>query len=728
MRLLTFARIVGVCLFVLSAISVFAQNNDRIAQATKVDEPPVIDGFIDDLVWQSTEPITGFTQTWPVEGAPATEETIVRVLYTDTAVYIGAVLFDKEPGEILVTDSRRDSGMSETDSFQVIFDTYHDLQNGFVFGTNPAGIEFDGQVINEGADFNLNWDASWVVRTQVTDTGWSLEFEIPLRSLRYGKSPQVWGLNFERNIRRKRELVYWAPVERIYDLYRLSEAGELRGLELETLRNFKVTPFVVGSVLRDYTNPAQIDADFDGAYGFDSKFGVTPSLNLDLTYNTDFAQVEADDQVVNLTRFNVRFPEKRPFFLENAGLFAAGKQGVDLFFSRRIGIDPSGVEVPIIGGARLSGKAGSFNVGFMNMQTGVVAGITPQNNFSVARVTRELPNRSSLGGIVVSRNATGSMTSTDDWNRTWGVDGRIGIGQYMDIRGFAARTETPGITGSEASYNTRISYTRPGGNTNFEYTQVGDGFNPEVGFLERDSYRSIFMNVFRNIRFPDVPWLRELRPHALYESFWDLNGFKESDRVHLDSHVDFESGWFFSPAVNITLEGLRVPFQISPGVFIPAGSYRNTEIDWRFDSDQSRALSFATTWTVGGFYTGNQRTIELELAGRRGSNLNAAISWNRSDINLPEGEFVTNLVQGRFNYSFTPLINFQSLVQYNTRSNNWTGNFRFGWQNTAGTGLFIVYNEVHELDTLEALRRPQPGEPLSRALIVKYSHQFDIFR
>jgi hypothetical protein len=720
--------LVGTCLCIFGANPMFAQNTDRIARATRVNEAPVIDGFLDEAVWQLADAITGFTQTWPVQGEPATEETIVRVLYTDTAVYVGAFLYDTEPAQILVTDSRRDSGMAETDSFQVIFDTYRDLQNGFVFGTNPAGIEFDGQVINEGADFNLNWDASWVVRTQITDTGWLVEFEIPLRSLRYGESPQVWGINFERNIRRKRELVYWAPIERIYDLHRLSEAGVLQGLELETPRNFKVTPYVVSSVLRDYTNPDQFEADFDADSGVDAKFGVTPSLNLDVTYNTDFAQVEVDEQVVNLTRFNVRFPEKRPFFLENAGLFAAGKQGVDLFFSRRIGIDPSGLEVPIIGGVRLSGKAGAFNVGLMNMQTDDVPGVTPQNNFTVARVTRELPNRSSLGGIMVSRDAIGMMTTTDDWNRTWGIDGRLGIGQYMDIRGFAARTETPGSTGSETSYNTRISYARPGGNTNFEYTQVGDDFNPEAGFLNRRAYRSVSMNVFQNFRFPNITWLRELRPHALFESFWDLEGFKESDRLHMDSHVDFENGWYFSPAVNVTLEGLKDPFEISPGVIIPAGSYRNAEIDWRFDSDPSRPLSFATTWTFGGFYTGNQRTIQLELAGRHGSNVNTSINWTRSDINMREGEFVTNLVQGRFNYSFTPLINFQSLVQYNTRSNSWTGNFRFGWQNTAGTGLFIVYNEVHELDTLDALRRRQPGEPMSRALIVKYSHQFDIFR
>ncbi len=714
---------------VTCALPAFPQETVRAARAVAVDTPPIIDGVIDEEVWQLADPITGFVQTWPVEGDAATEETVVRVLYTDTAVYVGAVLYDTDPSQIVVTDSRRDSGMEETDSFQVIFDTYRDLQNGFVFGTNPAGIEFDGQVVNEGADFNLNWDASWVVRTRVTETGWSAEFEIPLRSLRYGDRPQVWGINFQRNIRRKREQAFWAPIERIYDLYRLSEAGELRGLDLETPRNFKITPYVTSSILRDYTDDLQTKADFDGATGVDAKFGVTPSLNLDVTYNTDFAQVEVDEQVINLTRFNVRFPEKRPFFLENAGLFAAGKQGVDLFFSRRIGIDPSGVEVPIIGGGRLSGKAGAFNVGLLSMQTDDVPGVTPQNNFSVVRLTRELPNRSSLGGIVVNRDATGTMTSIDDWNRTWGADGRLGLGQYMDIRGFAARTETPGTTGGESAYNTRASYTRPGGNANFEYTHVGGDFNPEAGFLNReDGYRSTYVNGFRNIRFPTVSWLRELRPHFYFETFWDLDGFMETQTLHLDSHVDFESGWYYSPAVNITMEGLKAPFEVSPGVVIPPGSYRNAETNWRLDSDQSRALAFTTTWTFGGFYTGNQRTIQLGLTGRRGSNLNASINWVRSDIGLPQGDFLTNLVQARFNYSFTPLINFQSLVQHNDRTHNWTGNFRFGWQNTAGTGLFIVYNETHSLDTLDILNRPRTGEPQTRALIVKYSHQFDILR
>ena len=353
-----------------------------------------------------------------------------------------------------------------------------------------------------GSGFNKNWDASWTVRTHVNEIGWMAEFEIPLRSLRYGDRPQVWGMNFQRNIRRKREQVYWAPIERIYNLYRLSAAGELHGLELETPRNFKVTPYAVATASRDFTNAAETATDFDPDAGLDVKFGVTPSLNLDLTYNTDFAQVEVDEQVINLTRFNVRFPEKRPFFLENAGLFAAGKNGVDLFFSRRIGIDSSGVEVPILGGARLSGKVGAFNVGVLNMETDDIPGVTPKNNFTVARLSRELPNRTAFGGIVINREANGSNAASDDWNRTWGFDGKLGVGRYTDFRGFIARTETPGLPGNEAAYNFRGEYERVGGNFHVEYTQVDEDFNPEVGFLTRRAYRATDIGFFINKRFP----------------------------------------------------------------------------------------------------------------------------------------------------------------------------------------------------------------------------------
>ena len=634
------------------------------------------------------------------------------------------------------------------DSFQIIFDTYHDRQNGFVFGTNPAGIEFDGQVTNEGggmrgggratsnvgsgAGFNRNWDASWTVRTRVTDVGWTAEFEIPLSSLRYGTKPQVWGVNFQRNISRSREQLFWAPIGQVYNLYRLSQAGELHGLELEEPRNLKVTPYAVGSASRAYTNPLETEADLDGAFGIDVKYGVTPSLTLDLTYNTDFAQVEVDQQVVNLTRFNVRFPEKRPFFLENAGLFAAGKPGVDLFFSRRIGVDASTrAAVPILGGARMSGRAGQFNLAFLTMQTDRLlateslvdprAVLTPYNNYSMARVSRELPNRSSLGAIVVNRDAMGSGSASDDWNRTFGVDGRLGAGQYTDLRGFISRTVTPGESGDEMAYNFRGEYRRGGLENSVEYTQVGDGFNPEVGFLRRGSYRSSDFRIAWRYQAPNIPWLRQLTPHTQLTTFWDLDGFKEEQIWHMHLPVDFENGWGFSPLVDVNSEGFQVPFEISPGVVVPAGEYDYVHTEARVSTDSRRTVSFSTNLVLGGFLSGTQTSINNTLRVRSGGKFTASMGWTWQEIDLPWGAFVTNLGQARFNYSFTPQVNFQSLIQYNDRDENWSGYLRFALLNAsgAGSGLFIVYNATQALEGLG---------PINRTFIIKYSRQFDVLR
>jgi len=342
-----------------------------------------IDGALDDPAWQMAMPLTNFVQADPLEGEAPTEQTEVRLLFDDEALYVGVINYDSDPTQIVTTDTRRDSSLRDQDSFQVIFDTYNDAQNGFVFGTNPLGVEYDAQVRSQDNP-TTSWDGSWEVKTRVLEDTWTAEFRIPLRTLRYGPAPQTWGVNFARNIQRKREKSFWSPLPRQYDLNRLTSAGEMRGLQLETPRNFKVMPYVVGSADRTYS-PQSTPVDANGDVGFDAKFGVTPSLNLDATYNTDFAQVEVDTQQINLTRFNIRFPEKRPFFLENSGLFRVGKGNeLDLFFSRRIGLDNDGGIVPIKGGGRLSGKvANGVNVGVLNMQTDDT-GATPGSSYQVA--------------------------------------------------------------------------------------------------------------------------------------------------------------------------------------------------------------------------------------------------------------------------------------------------------------------------------------------------------
>ena len=426
------------------------------ASATQVAEAPVIDGTLDDPMWRDALPLDGFVQAEPFEGQPGSERTEVRILYDHEAIYVGVILYDRDPSLIVTTDTGRDADLDQMDSFQMIFDTFHDQQNGFVFGTNAAGAQYDAQVRDQG-DQTSSWDGSWDVRTNTTATGWTAEFRIPLRTLRYAPSPQTWGVNFFRNIQRTRERTYWAPLPREYNLARLSSAGELHGLTLQTPRNFKVLPYAVGSANRIFAPGGK--TDMDGQFGFDTKFGVTPSLNLDLSYNTDFAQVEVDTQQINLSRFNLRFPEKRPFFLENSGLFRIGKGNeLDLFFSRRIGLDENGLLVPIRGGGRLSGKMSGFNVGVLNMQTDNVGAARPGNNFSVLRVSRELRNRSGVGGMFVNRTATGDLSRPGDWNRTWGADARLGVGEHFTMSGFGARTETPGRAGRDYAYNIDSEY------------------------------------------------------------------------------------------------------------------------------------------------------------------------------------------------------------------------------------------------------------------------------
>ena len=711
------------------------------ATATRAAEAPTLDGdVLGDAAWANAAPITGFTQEQPNEGQPVSERTEVRVIFTNDTLYIGAVMYDSDPSGIVISDARRDSPLDDTDSFQLIVDTYRDRQNGFVFGTNPAGVEYDGQVTNEGQGggglgpgqmqssgsglgFNINWDAAWAVRTKVGEHGWSAEFAIPFRTLRYPASAsQTWGINFQRNIRRKNERAYWAPIPRQFNLYRLSLAGSLTGVQTPALRNFRVTPYALGNALTSGVAPVDTDMDYD--FGADVKYSITPSLTLDATVNTDFAQVEVDDQQVNLDRFTLFFPEKRPFFLENAGFFSVGNPGeIDLFFSRRIGIGDSGQSIPIMGGGRVSGKAGRFNVGLLNMQTSDYDDTIASTNFSVMRVSRDLPNRSSLGAIFTNRQATGDLARDDEYGRTFGVDGKLGIGMTTVISGFAARTDTPGISEDDHAFNIRSQTNRPQWDFNIGYQEVGGGFNPAIGFYNRRGYRK--PDVFLMTRFrPENDFnLQELRPHANFRGFWGFDGFQETGFVHLDSHWQFRDSTEIHTGMNLTREGVRTPFEIYPGVFVPPGTYDHAEAQLVAMSNQGLPLSVSLRVTMGGFFGGERVALNPTVRFRAGDALTTEVNYQRNDITLPWGEFVTNLVRTRVSYSFSPRIFTQALVQYNDRADLWSMNFRFGWLQAANTGLFIVYTDTRGLYDL--FDRP---ERTDRSLIVKYSYMLDLFR
>jgi hypothetical protein len=706
------------------------------ATAVRVEKPPAVDGdVLGDPAWAAAPPLVDFWQTAPSEGAPASESTEVRIVYTADTLYFGVLCRDRDPAGMVVSGSRRDSPLDETDAFQIVLDTYRDRQNGFVFGTNPAGLEFDGQVTNEGQGggasggpgaaggslngFNKNWDGAWVVKTRSGDFGWSAEFAIPFRTLRYRASGREWGLNLQRNLRRRNERAFWAPIPRQYDLFRVSRAGALLGIEPPPQRNLKLLPYVLGEAT---SRPAlEASTDSRASAGGDLKWSVTPSLALDATVNTDFAQVEVDEQQVNLDRFTLFYPEKRPFFLENAGLFSAGSPGeVELFFSRRIGIGPQGQVVPIAGGARLSGKLGRFNVGLLDMQTREGDTGVPPSNFAVVRLSRELPNRSRAGVLFVNRAGTGSSPEGYT-NRTWGADGRWGIGRYGAVEGYVAKTDTPGLSGKDVAYNIGASLSSPAWELNAEYTEVRANFNPEVGFLARQDFRKPEGVVLYRHRPKDFLGLLEVRPHVSYRGYWKPDGFQESGFLHVDNHLEWKSGWEVHTGIDFTREGVRQPFEIHPGVVVAPGSYANTEAMLVGITNQGAPLSFETRLTIGGFFGGSRVSAVSTLRGRVGEAFGSSVDYSRNDVSLPEGRFVTNLVRVRLSYSFSPRVYVQALLQYNDVIDNWSTNLRFGWLHAANTGLFVVYNENRD-----TARDPLGIGVRDRSITVKFSRTFDL--
>jgi hypothetical protein len=480
-----------------------------------------------------------------------------------------------------------------------------------------------------------------------------------------------------------------------------------------------MTPYALGSVQRDYSQEPS-STEWPRELGLDAKITLSPSLTLDLTANTDFAQVEVDEQRTNLTRFPLFFPEKRPFFLENAGIFSAGTpQAADLFFTRKIGITEDGTPVPVLGGGRLSGRIGGMSVGLLQIFTDDVAGEVEDNSFSVARVSRELPNRSRVGAIFVQRRAT---QNGDDYNRTYGLDGRWGIGDALTVDAWVAQTETPGLDGSDTGVSLFTSYTGHEWEWRVRLMRVGEDFNPEVGFVNRVGYRNFEANLMRHIRTPSVDWLREINAHITSFGWWSLEGALQTRWIHVDAELVFENGGRIGPELNIVSQGLEEPFEIAEGVVVPVGTYHNPQNGWDIATDPSATFSVVSRLEFGSFFTGSKYGGNATFTLRPNASFTTSLLVDHNIVRLPEGEFEATLLGLRIGYFFTPRIFLQSLVQYSDQADIWSANVRFAILDTASTGLYIVYNEGQR-----ALGIGDLDGPINRGLIVKYTRQLRIF-
>ena len=670
-------------------------------------QAPTLDGHVrSDRAWHGLAPMTGFRQLQPNNGEAASQRTEVYMGYTDRAIYIGAICYETDPSAIVSSNNP-----FQSDSFIAVLDTFRTRQTGVAFGTNPVGAEYDGQVSDGFIDWN--WSTVWKVRTATHEDGWSAEFEIPFSSLRYGRGEeQRWGVNLERVIRRNNEIANWAAVPRQFTMFRLDLAGVVGGFRVPAKRplNLKITPYALGGMAR----AANADAVRHEDAGFDVKYSITPSLTLDLTYNTDFAQVEADQQQVNFGRFSLFFPETRPFFLENAAAFEVGIPGAtQLFFSRRIGIAPDGRRLPIDGGVRLSGKVGAAtNVGFLHMRAAAADAAASDNDYTVARLQRELPNRSSVGVIATSRDDGTSA------GRTYGVDGALGIGFSTMIAGFVARTDSDVYDGDDYAFNLFGGHNSPKWQYNAAYTEVGAGFNPEVGFVGRRNYRRFGAFLQRSVAVRDFLGLNEWKPHVAYTGFWDFDGYHESGFLHMDNWMVWKNGADLWTAINVMHEGVRQAFPIA-GNYVPVGEYDYAELNVGVSTPRTGKWNGGSMFVVGGFYNGDRVTVSPFLNYRRDETLNFFGSWNHNTIDLPTGEpFEVNLARVGFRYSFTPKIQLQTLVQYNDADHLLAANVRFSWLRSASSGLFLVYNEVDDRSNAPMRSR--------REVVLKYSHLFDV--
>jgi hypothetical protein len=706
--------------------------------AVRVDEGPVLDGVLDDAVWQQASVIDEFVQQEPEEGAPATERTEVLILYDAENLYLGVRAYDSQPDGIISTEMRRDSNrILDEDSFQIILDTFNDSRSGYMFVTSPYGAKLEQQISDEGqsgrgsfggtsSTVNRDWDGVWDVAVGTMPNGWTAEIAIPMVTVRFPESMrQSWGINFMRNIRRKNEQVFWAPIPQAYGLTRISLAGSLTDLEdLNRGLDLRVKPFLVGGGKRTLDDGNTTERDI----GLDVKYGITAGLNLDLTLNTDFAQAEVDDERVNLTRFPLFFPEKREFFLENAGQFNVGSTAAirpiaDLFFSRRIGLSDTGSHVPIIGGARLTGKVGRNNVAIMDVQTDDALG-RPGENFFVARYGRDILARSRIGALFINKQTNlfdQAPASLDSFNRTFGADMTLSLHPAFTVSGFLAQTSSPGITDDQQGGYLNATWRDSSWRVYGEIADLQDNFNPEVGFVPRRGIQSKKIHFEHNPR-PDRFGIRVLEPMINGVFTEDQNGQLLTRQIHNMLGIRFQNGARVVLWYNNWFERLEQPFTVvsrpaeeGGDVVVDPGRYKFG--DWRFslNSNPARRVYANISYGPRGFFDGTRKDTNLTLGTRLTEQFSAEARHSRNDVDLPGGAFVTSVTSFRIDYAMSPAVSLRTLTQYNSSTEQWSTAVRFRYTYMPGSDLYIVYDEI---------RRDATGlvEIQDRQLILKLTY------
>lgn len=700
--------------------------------ALRIDEPIQVDGSLEEPAWQEAQVAADFVQFEPSNGQPATERTEVRVAFTNEVLYIAVHAFASAPAKVVAEEMQRDSQLFRDDSVIILLDTFHDRRNAYWFETNANGARTDALLTDEGRDFNVQWDGVWKSVGRRTADGWTAELAIPFSTLRFDPNNDTWGFNVRRLIRHKNEEVFWASIPLDANLFRVSLAGTLTGIRgPEPGLNLRLKPFAVG----ESTDVADDDesAENDGDIGLDVKWGLTRMLTLDLTYHTDFAEVEVDDQVTNLTRFSVFFPEKREFFLEGAGIFEFGfnPPGVPFlkpFFSRRIGIGPFGEPTEIDWGARLTGRAGPWSIGLLEAQTGEVDQTfpfpftVPENNWGVVRLKRNVGVRSTVGMMFTNRDASGSFGPLfNDYNRTYGFDADFNPSRALNLAGFFTKSDDALSTGSDDwSGGGRIAWRNPLYNWTLDVMQIGADYNPEAGFLLRRDIRR-YTPRFNYLPRPKISGVRNL--------IFGMTGDLITDTDDRQETLEIAANLFgvrFATEDEIVLFGdysedrVPAPFAIAPGVVIPAGEYTFSDTGLAFETNNSRRLSTDGYVLKGEYYGGDRISSRVNMGWRPSRHLRTDTTWLHDDLDLPGGRFENDIIRQRVGVSITPDLATNTYLQYNEAANLLSLNLRFNWIYRPGSDIFIVFNQNwHAADLGDLSSR-------DRAVIVKLTYLLEL--
>ena len=666
----------------------------QTVRAVRTDQPPTIDGVLDERFWQAIEPVTDFRQRVPVDGAPSSERTELRVAFDDNNLYFAVVLHDSDPSGIRRSILHREGRIDQDDNIRIGLDTYHDRRNAYIFEINPFGTQGDALITDESMTLsNWWWEGVYESEARITDEGWVVEAAIPFTTIRFDDADALeMGILMERTIRRKNEMVYFPHIGQEFSraLSQVSQYATLTGLEgLRRGRYMEVKPFAIAG-----RSVSGQQGEFDGRtetlndLGLDFKYSITSNLTLDATLNPDFAQVEADNVQINLTRFGLFFPEKREFFLERAGLFDFGDpRETQVFFSRRIGITND-----ISGGTRLTGQAGPISVGGLSLLTDdardaegrVIAG----GLNSVLRLRADPFPRTTVGGIFTSLN-------TDEGaNRVAGGDMQLRFGGST-VRGWMARssesggTSAGGATAGTVEVDLRNDLLSAGGS----FARVPEGFNPALGFVRRRDIRTRSGSLAAFPRFEQSDWARQLVASVSGDYIAGMDGEKQSTFVLSHNMLTFESGDRLM--LNITRRGevLHQPVRIQGRELAP-GDYVFSGAQIQFNTNDSREFSASGGFSKGGFWGGDGTEVAVGGMWKTGPYLTVSADYRRNDISLPveDGDFATSVFNLTVLAAVSRSLFANALVQYDDVSNQVQANIRINWIHTPGSDLFVVFD------------------------------------